>query len=64
MSYSRLWRLLRIDDKLFKLSTVEKMTALFNNYELDATTNEYVSPIERKEEEEFLDSILATPVMR
>lgn len=40
------------------------MTALFNNYENDATINEYVSPIERKEEDEFLDAILSTPVMR
>lgn len=40
------------------------MTALFNNYEHDAAINEYVSPIERKEEDEYLDTILSTPVMR
>jgi poly(U)-specific endoribonuclease len=57
-------RLLSIDDRLNQMPTVEKMKALFNNYELDTLTNEYVTPIERKEENEFLDAILATPVMR
>lgn len=46
------------------VNTVEKMKALYNNYEQDAAINEYVSPNERKEEDEFLDSVLATPVMR
>jgi poly(U)-specific endoribonuclease len=46
------------------MSTVDKMKALFNNYELDTLVNEYVTPLERKEENEFLDAILATPVMR
>lgn len=40
------------------------MTLLFNNYERDTMVNEYVSPVERKEEDEFLDVILATPVMK
>lgn len=40
------------------------MKALYNNYEQDAAINEYVSPNERKEEDEFLDAVLATPVMR
>lgn len=40
------------------------MRALFDNYEVDATINEYVSPTERKEENEFLNAVLATPVMR
>lgn len=40
------------------------MKALYNNYEQDTAINEYVSPNERKEEDEFLDAVLATPVMR
>lgn len=46
------------------MNTVEKMQVLYNNYEQDTTINEYVSPNERKEEDEFLDAVLATPVMR
>lgn len=53
-----------MDEKLFKMSTVEKLSLLFNNYERDAMVNEYVSPVERKEEEDFLDAVLSTPVMR
>lgn len=40
------------------------MKAMYNNYEQDTAINEYVSPIERKEEDEFIDAVLATPVMR
>jgi poly(U)-specific endoribonuclease len=49
---------------LFTQSTVEKMKAMYNNYEQDALINEYVSPAEKKEEDEFIDAILATPVLR
>lgn len=59
-----LGRLLKIDEKLNSVTTVEKMKAMFNNYELDTAINEYVSPMERKEEDEFLEAVLATPVMR
>jgi Endoribonuclease XendoU len=57
-------RLLSIDEKLWSVTTVEKMKALYNNYEQDTAINEYVSPIERKEEEDFLDAVLATPVVK
>lgn len=40
------------------------MRALFNNYEVDSTINEYVSPLEREEENEFIDELLKTPVMK
>ena len=43
---------------------MEKMKAMYNNYEQDTAVNEYVSPIERKEEDEFVEAVLATPVMR
>lgn len=56
--------LLKIDEKLFTVNTVEKMQVMYNNYEQDTTINEYVSPNERKEEDEFLEAVLATPVMR
>lgn len=40
------------------------MRSLFNNYELDSAVNEYVSPIERQEENDFVDELLKTPVMK
>lgn len=40
------------------------MKAMYNNYEQDTAINEYVSPMERKEEDEFIDAVLTTPVMR
>lgn len=46
------------------MNTVEKMKLLYNNYEQDASINEYVTPNERKEENDFIDAVLATPVMR
>jgi poly(U)-specific endoribonuclease len=56
--------LLQIDEQLYAVSTVEKMKVMFNNYEQDTSINEYVTPIERKEENEFIDAVLLTPVMR
>lgn len=40
------------------------MKLMYNNYEQDTAINEYVSPNERKEEDEFIEAVLATPVMR
>lgn len=40
------------------------MRLLFNNYEQDTLTNEHVTPNERKEENDFLDAVMATSVMR
>jgi poly(U)-specific endoribonuclease len=57
-------RLLRIDEKVKTLNIVEKMKSMYNNYEQDTSINEYVLPIERKEENDFIDAVLATPVMR
>ncbi|KAL7017013.1 hypothetical protein ACKWTF_010226 [Chironomus riparius] len=56
--------LLQIDEKLYSVNTVEKMKLMFNNYEQDTSINEYVTPIERKEENDFIDAVLLTPVMR
>lgn len=56
---------LSIDEKqVYAVPTIEKMRALFNNYELDTMVNEYVTPMEKKEENDFVDALLATNVMR
>lgn len=44
--------------------TISKLRQLFDNYEIQTTINEYVSPAERQEEREFLDAVLATQVMK
>lgn len=57
--------LLSIDERqVFAVPTIEKMRALFNNYEVDTMVNEHVTPMEKKEENDFVDALLATNVMR
>lgn len=59
------YRFLTVDEaKIYAIPTIEKMHALFNNYELDTMTNEFVTPLEKKEENDFVDALLATNVMR
>lgn len=59
------FRLLTLDESVLSATpTLIKMRALFDNYEIDTTVNEYVSPAERQEENDFLDAVLATPVMK
>lgn len=58
-------KLLSVDeDKLYQVATVEKMRALFNNYELDTTVNEHSTALEKNEENDFIDEMLKTNVMR
>lgn len=60
-----IFRLLTVNETVLTATpTIIKMRQLFNNYEIDTTVNEYVSPLERQEETEFLDAVLATPVMK
>lgn len=56
--------LLSVDSKALESPTIVKMRLLFNNYEHDTHVNEHVTPNERKEENDFLDAVMATPVMR
>ncbi|XP_017002381.2 endoribonuclease Arlr [Drosophila takahashii] len=56
--------LLSVDAKALESPTIAKMRLLFNNYEHDTLVNEHVTPNERKEENDFLDAVMATPVMR
>lgn len=49
---------------LSRIPTIVKLRALFDNYELDTMTEETVTTAERQEEDEFLEKILDTAVMR
>lgn len=53
-----------MDAKALEPPTIAKMRLLFNNYEQDTTVNEHVTANERKEENDFLDAVMATSVMR
>jgi poly(U)-specific endoribonuclease len=60
-----IYRLLVVDEtKTFAVPTIEKMRLLFNNYEIDSFVNEFVTPNEKKEENDFLDEVMKTTVMR
>lgn len=59
------FRLLTIDETVLTATpTLIKLRALFDNYVIETTENEYVSPQEREEETDFLNAVMATPVMR
>lgn len=61
----KLFRLLSLNESVLDATpTLSTLRLLHNNYELDTTINEYVSAMERKEENDFLNAVLATPVMR
>ncbi|XP_066154839.1 endoribonuclease CG2145-like isoform X3 [Euwallacea fornicatus] len=56
--------LLKIDDQAFQTSSVATLVLLYNNYFLEAEQNEVYTGQERIEENNFLDSMLVTPVMQ
>lgn len=65
ISFVNTYRLLTINDTAIDLyPSIAKMRVLYNNYELDSMVNEYLTPMERNEENDFVDSVLATPLMR
>lgn len=49
---------------LESVTSVKLIRKLYNNYELDTMTNEFVTPLEKKEENDLVDALMATPVMR
>lgn len=63
--YIIIYRLITADvASLDSIATISKLRVLYNNYELDTMVNEYVTPNERKEENEFIDAVLGTSLMR
>lgn len=49
---------------IYKVPTIEKLRALFDNYELDASHSEHVTPNERQENDNFINAVLDTKVMQ
>lgn len=57
--------LLTVDESVvYKIPTIAKMRALYDNYELDSSVRENVTPNEVLEEKEFVNEILDTQVMQ
>lgn len=57
--------LLTVDEAaLDQNPVVAKFKLLYNNYEQDTTVNEHVTAMERSEENDLIDQILTTSVMK
>lgn len=60
-----IFRLLTVDESVvFNVRTIKKLRALYDNYKVDASMSENNSPDEQNEENEFIDAILDTQVMK
>lgn len=55
---------LTISSEAWNIPTIQKFMPLLDNYERDTLINEYVTPQERNEENEFMDAIMSTSVIR
>lgn len=54
-----------MNESVFETSpTIIKMLKLFDNYEIDASIRETVTPIEQSEENDFIAELLKTPIMK
>lgn len=56
---------MNIDESIvYKVPTIEKLRALFDNYELDTSRSENVTPNELQENADFINAVLDTRVMQ
>ncbi|XP_055837450.1 endoribonuclease CG2145-like [Episyrphus balteatus] len=56
--------LLQVSDKVFNVPTIAKLRPLFDNYHMDTSVNEKFSAAQLQEQDDFLDAVMATNVMR
>lgn len=49
---------------VYRVPTIEKLRALFDNYELDASHSENVTSNERQENDDFINAVLDSKVMQ
>ncbi|XP_029673833.1 poly(U)-specific endoribonuclease homolog isoform X3 [Formica exsecta] len=52
--------LLTISPEAFQIPTIQKVLSIFDNYQLDTHTNEYINPSQREEESLLVDTFLST----
>lgn len=63
--YSSKNRLLTVSEDVMKnVTTINKLRALFDNYEMDALLNEKEDAVELKEQDAFISAVLNTNVMK
>ncbi|XP_014469480.1 PREDICTED: poly(U)-specific endoribonuclease homolog isoform X2 [Dinoponera quadriceps] len=55
--------LLTVSPEALQIPTVQRVLSIFDNYQLDTHTNEYISPAQRQEESLLVDTFLSTNVM-
>ncbi|KAG7199329.1 hypothetical protein KM043_018177 [Ampulex compressa] len=55
--------LFTVNAAAFQIPTIQRVLAIFDNYQLDTHTNEYISPAQRQEESLLVDTFLSTNVM-
>jgi poly(U)-specific endoribonuclease len=53
-----------INSRALQIPTISKLRLLYDNYIHDVSVNEHVTSAERAEEDNLLDSFMATPVMK
>ncbi|KAJ9601547.1 hypothetical protein L9F63_000290, partial [Diploptera punctata] len=56
--------LIVINSRAFQIPTISKLRHLYDNYVRDAGVNEHVTAAEKAEENNFIDSVMTTSVMR
>lgn len=52
------------EEVLNSVPTIVKMRALFDNYNSDASVNEQMTDVEKKEEQDFISALLKTDVIK
>lgn len=55
--------LLSVNAEAYQIPTVQRVLAIFDNYQLDTHTNEHISVLQREEESLLVDTFLSTNVM-
>lgn len=55
--------LLTIDPRALQIPTIDKVIKIYDNYKLDSSEREYISPAQRTEESLLVDTFLSTNVM-
>lgn len=59
------YRLLSIDESIvYKVPTIRRLLALFDNYEMDVSRRENVTPHKLREDDNFINAVLDTQVMQ
>lgn len=59
-----IWRLLTVNESVFDYEIIRKMKILYDNFEANSSVDENFTQQEEIEENEFIELLLETPVMK